>query len=54
MGKYENAKFLLKRKARKELTGDFGNFYFAIFGKNSTGVDMGRIESNVYILSIRV
>ena len=24
----------------KELTGDFGNFYFADFGKNSTGVDI--------------
>ena len=27
----------------KELTADFGNFYFAIFGKNSTGVDKPEI-----------
>jgi hypothetical protein len=27
----------------KELTADFGNFYFAVFGKNSTGVDKGNI-----------
>ena len=25
----------------KKLTGDFGNFYFGIFGKFSTGVDTG-------------
>ena len=27
----------------KELTGDFGNFYFAVFGKYSTGIDNGEI-----------